>query len=143
MTDQLENQLLVEEYSGEGLKRVVESGSWFVGIKNYKPFNDVDNLSALERHFLTDEVFVLLEGRCILLIDQSPDQSGSDIISVPMEKDLVYCIKKGVWHNTIVSRDVKIILVENRDTSMENSAMYDLSPEQIQTLIQELKTKYF
>ncbi|TCL70884.1 hypothetical protein EDC14_100829 [Hydrogenispora ethanolica] len=141
--EKLENQLSIEEYSGEGLKRVVESGSWFVGIKNYKPFNDVDNLSALERHFLTDEVFVLLEGRCVLLIDRSPDQSGSDIVSVPMEKGLVYCIKKGVWHNTIVSRDVKIILVENRDTSMENSAMFDLSPEQIQSLTKELKAKYF
>jgi mannose-6-phosphate isomerase-like protein (cupin superfamily) len=144
----MDNQALsgiiaISDYDGEGLKRVVESGEWFVGIKNYKPFNDVNNLVALERHMLTDEVFTLLEGTCILLVDRSANQSGTEIVSVPMEKGKVYCINKGVWHNTIVSQDVKIILVENRNTSMENSEMYDLTPEQIATLTKDLKAKYF
>lgn len=141
--DALKGVIAVSEYNGEGLKRVVESGEWVVGIKNYKPFNDVNNLTVLERHLLTDEVFVLLEGVCVLLVDRSAGQTGTEIVCVPMEKGKVYCINKGIWHNTIVSQDVKMILVENRNTSMEKSELHDLTKEQIAALTKELKTRYF
>jgi ureidoglycolate hydrolase len=135
-------QISIEEFSGEGLKRVAEYEEWFVGVKNYKPFNDVDNLKSLERHLLTDEVFVLLDGKCILLVDSSSNQKGTDIECIPMEKGKVYCIHKGIWHNTITTKDAKLILVENRNTSGDNSEMFDLSNSQIKSLISDLKKKY-
>jgi hypothetical protein len=42
----------------------------------------------------------------------------------------VYCIPKGVWHNTITSRDAKLILMENRDTSMANSEIRTLNVDE-------------
>ena len=130
--------LSVKHFDGEGLQRVVESGDWFVGIKNWKPANDVAHFDMIERHMKTDEVFVLLEGGCTLLVDQSPHQDGGDIACIRMEKNKVYRIHPGVWHNTITTRDAKLILVENRNTSMENSEVRTLSEKEISALREKL-----
>lgn len=143
METRLSDRIAINSYDGEGVKRMIESGTWFVGIKNYKPANDVDGFSFLEKHLLTEEVFVLLQGRCVLLVDVSLDGSGSDLQCVPMEQGKVYCVHQGVWHNTIVSRDVKIILIENQNTATENSPVANLSDEQLNKTRYELKTNYF
>ena len=126
--------LKVERFDGEGLKRAVESGSWFVGIKNWKPANDAAQFDFMERHLETDEVFVLLDGACTLLIATAADGRCADIRCVSMEPHAVYCIPKGVWHNTVTSRDAKLILAENRNTSNENSEMHTLSAEDLAVL---------
>ncbi|HWR45907.1 hypothetical protein [Sporomusa sp.] len=138
MDKKLSEKLVVEAFEGEGLKRVVESGDWFVGIKNYKTANDAQLFTFMEKHFLTDEVFVLLSGGCVLLIDVSADDSCSDIRLCPMETGKVYCVTKGVWHNTIVTKDVKMILVENRNTSGDNSEMFNLPEDQLIALRKKL-----
>lgn len=127
--------LRVESFEGEGLKRVVEYGEWFVGIKNHKAANDPATFTFMEKHLLTDEVFILLSGTCVLLIQTKEGK----IELCNMEPHKVYCVPKGVWHNTIVSKDVKMALIENRNTSGENSEMFDLSAEQLSNLKKELK----
>ena len=128
----------VYEYDGEGTKPVIESGDWSVCIKNYKSGNDIELFDYVEKHNLTDEVFILLQGTCVLLVDKS-DGACTDFTYIPLEKGKVYSIKKGVWHNAVVSRDVKIILVENRGTSNENSEVITLPKEKIEQLRYELK----
>ena len=131
--------LKVESFEGEGLKRVVESGAWFVGIKNWKPANDAAEFDFMERHLETDEVFVLLSGECSLLIGCAENGTCADIRCVPMEPEKVYCIHKGIWHNTITSRDAKLILAENRNTSNENSEVYSLSAQELAEIRKALK----
>ncbi|MDF2888908.1 MAG: cupin, partial [Lacrimispora sp.] len=46
------------QYDGEALKRVYENSQWTVGIKNWKPSNDIEQIGNLERHNRTDELFV-------------------------------------------------------------------------------------
>lgn len=133
------DKLSIAGFDGEGLMRVVESGDWFVGIKNWKPANDAAHFDCMERHMQTDEVFVLLEGGCTLLVDQSADNGCSDIRCVRMEKNKVYCIHPAVWHNTITTREAKLILMENRNTSMANSEVRTLSPEEIAALQKQIR----
>ena len=132
------NKVSVADFEGEGLKRVVESGDWFVGIKNWKPVNDAAHFDNMERHLQTDEVFVLLEGGCTLLVDHSPENSCTDIRCIPMEKNKVYCIHPSVWHNTITTKDAKLILMENRNTCMDNSEVQTLSSQEIAALRKQL-----
>ena len=132
------NKVSVAGFEGEGLKRVVESSEWFVGIKNWKPANDAAQFDNMERHLQTDEVFVLLEGGCTLLVDHSTDNSCSDIQCIPMKKNTVYCIHPSVWHNTITTKDAKLILMENRNTSMDNSEVRTLSSGEITALRKQL-----
>jgi mannose-6-phosphate isomerase-like protein (cupin superfamily) len=121
------------EFKGEGMARVYENNKWTVGIKNYKPANDIANIDCIERHNETDELFVLLDGSCILVY--AYEKSGVLVFSaVKMEKNKVYSIPQSLWHNTITSQDTKMILIEDSSTGMVNSDVLNLSPEQIDAL---------
>ncbi|UKI14143.1 MAG: hypothetical protein L6V85_08545 [Clostridiales bacterium] len=39
---------------------------------------------------------------------------------VPMEYNKDYNVPKGVWHCVFMSKDAKILIIENDDTSVEN-----------------------
>lgn len=118
------------EYEGEGLTRVFENEKWMVGIKNWKPANDIANTNCLERHNKTDELFVLLAGSCVLLY--ANEVNGELVIeSVKMEPMKVYNIPATLWHNTVTQKDTKMILVEDSSTSMENSDILNLTEAQI------------
>lgn len=131
----------IEQYSydGEGLIRVFENEKWMVGIKNWKPANDVSNIDCVERHNQTDELFVLLAGRCTLIF--ANEENGTlNIEAVEMEPMKVYNIPATLWHNTVTQKDTKLILVEDSSTGMANSDILTLSPEQI-AKVKELSSK--
>ena len=65
-------EILKYAYEGEGLTRVFENEKWMVGIKNWKPANDIANLDNVERHNITDELFILLSALQIPLLRLSP-----------------------------------------------------------------------
>ncbi len=100
------------EYTGEGYNRTLSYGGWRVAFLNYAPH--FDNITYLERHLLTDEVFVLLAGEATLLIGERGE-------CVPLQPCRLYNVKAGTWHNIRVSRDARVLVVENSDTSRENS----------------------
>lgn len=118
------------EYEGEGLTRVFENEKWMVGIKNWKPANDIANTNCLERHNKTDELFVLLEGSCVLLY--ANEENGELVIdAVKMEPMKVYNIPATLWHNTVTQKDTKLILVEDSSTGSDNSDVLNLTDAQI------------
>ena len=109
--------LEIKDYTGEGYDRTHSFDTWRVAFLNYA--ERFDKVTYLERHLLTDEVFVLLEGSAELWI-------GKEMTVVPMEKNLIYNVGQGVWHAIRVSRDAKVLIVENSDTARENSEYFDL-----------------
>lgn len=122
--------ILNYEFNGEGMQRVFENEKWTVGIKNWKPANDVTGIDCLERHNKTDELFVLVEGSCTLVYTNETE-GGLEFGAVKMEKDKVYNIPATLWHNTITCKDTKMILIEDSNTSMENSDILNLTEAQI------------
>ena len=121
------------EMNGEGMQRVYENEKWTVGIKNWKPANDITGLACLERHNKTDELFVLLSGRCTLISAEETD-GELKMEALEMEPFKVYNIPQSLWHNTVTQKDTKMILIEDVSTGMENSDILDLTPVQIETL---------
>lgn len=118
------------EFNGEGMTRVFENEKWMVGIKNWKPANDITGLNCLERHNKTDELFILLAGKCVLLF--ANEVNGELVIEAEtMEPMKVYNIPATLWHNTVTTKETKLILVEDSSTSMENSNILDLNEAQI------------
>lgn len=123
--------ILEYAFTGEGMNRVYENENWMVGIKNWKPANDITGMDCLERHNKTDEFFVLVEGRCTLLF--ANEVNGTlEIEAKEMEKGKVYNIPATLWHNTVTQKDTKMVLIERPDTSMENSEILSLSEQQIE-----------
>lgn len=79
-----------------------------------------DNITYLENHLETDEVFVLLKGKATLLVGEKSHQ-------VEMENSVIYNIPKGVWHNIKVSKDALVFIAENSNTGKENTQYKELN----------------
>ncbi len=87
-------------------------------------------IDCLERHNETDELFILLSGGCTLLsAEEGP--GGLALKATRMEPMKVYNIPRGLWHNTVTTREVKLILVEDSSTGAANSEVLPLGPEQL------------
>ncbi len=104
--------LEIYEYDGVGYERTMNFESWRVAFLHHEERFDV--ITKLEKHQLTDEVFVLLKGTATLIL-------GEELIKQPMEQCKLYNVKKGVWHAIKVSKDAKVLIVENHNTSLENT----------------------
>lgn len=123
-------EILKYAFDGEGMQRVFENEKWTVGIKNWKPANDITGIDCLERHNQTDELFVLLAGSCTLIYANETDD-GLKLDAVKMEPGKVYNIPATLWHNTVTCKDTRMILIEDSNTSMENSDILSLNEKQI------------
>lgn len=58
---------------------------------------------------------MLLEGACTLCIYHG-DQSPGQIEPLVVEKQKLYNVKHGVWHNLTAVPDTILLIVENTDT---------------------------
>ncbi len=128
------------EFTGEGMRRMYENEKWTVGIKNWKPANDITGLDMLERHNKTDELFVLLSGSCTL-ISAEETENGWVFDKVDMQPARVYNIPRTLWHNTITQKDTKMILIEDSNTGESNSDFYRLTAEDLKVIRQLVQSK--
>ena len=118
------NGLDILEYSGDGYSRVVSGSKWTVASLNYAPRFDERNIVDLERHNVTDETFVLLSGSATLIV-------GEDAKRIQMEPLKIYNVRAGAWHNIFVSPDARVLVVENADTSKDNTEYLDLKTRKV------------
>ena len=105
------------DYEGAGYNATMSFESWRVAIANFGEHFDREKYNYLERHMLTDEVFVLLSGRATLV-------TGREFTETPMQMNKIYNIKKEAWHALLMEKDAKVLIVENHNTSRENSEYY-------------------
>jgi ureidoglycolate hydrolase len=88
-----------------------------------------EQLEVVERHTESDEVFVLLEGKVVLVIVGHGPKPGS-IQPLVMKPGKVYNVRRDTWHTALLSRDSLVLVVENRDTGAANTQRARLSPSQ-------------
>ncbi len=103
------------EFRGQDFKAVLDFEGWRIGLLRCS-----DRFSALkcfERHRLTDEAFVLLEGSAVIYLRND----NGTIEEYPMMKTKVYNIHKNVWHHITVSENATVLVVENSNTSKDNT----------------------
>ena len=124
----------IKEYSGEGYQPVIDFEAWRVAILNYIDELERPNITNMQKHLESDEVFVLLKGECTLFIGGSGDEVG-DITPLPMKPFKLYNVKKGTWHTHTLMKDTMVLIVENRDTCDANSPTQYLTPAQKQKLL--------
>ncbi|MBT3190804.1 MAG: hypothetical protein HN736_15015 [Anaerolineae bacterium] len=124
----------ISEFTGEGYRPLVDYGEWRVAILRYIDELAPENISFMERHNETDEVFVLLEGRCVLLIGEGED-GIEKIHGVTMLPHKLYNIKQGIYHSHALSHDAIVLVVENRDTGVINSKSVFLTDQQREEIL--------
>lgn len=119
---------------------LIDYGAWRVALMNYTSDLTPDKIDRLQKHTATDEVFVLLAGRCILFLGEG-NETVTAIHAVDLEPHKLYNVKRGVWHSHTFSEQAKVLIVENRDTTEDNSPFLDLTGAQrrrVQQLTGEL-----
>lgn len=94
----------VYAYEGEAFARMFTGDGWQVAFLTYGP--QFVRPTYIERHLATDEMFVLLQGEATLFV-------GEEMKQVRMESGKLYDIRRGTWHQIQVSRDAKVLVVEN------------------------------
>jgi hypothetical protein len=133
-----EKLLEVREYKKEGYSPVVDYGAWRVAILNYNDQLLPENLKAMQRHNETDEVFILLRGSCILFIGDG-DQKVTAIFAENMQPFKLYNVKKSTWHTHTLTMDAMVLIVENRDTTFDNSPFCPLGDRQRQMIVNQTR----
>ena len=121
------------QYTGEGIRDGYRNDKWVVCIKNWKPNNDIDGLEHLEIHHTTDEQFILLSGKCILITAEPRDGKFETELTL-LEVGTLYTVPKECWFFTIVQRDTRMMYVQDSSCSTENSEYCRLSMEEIASI---------
>ena len=103
------------DFDGNDFKCVFKTDGWKIGLLRFS--DRFSKLSMFERHLNTPEIFVLLCGSAVL----HERKSDGSVISTEMEFGKLYEIEAGNWHHITVSRDATVLVVENSDTSGENT----------------------
>lgn len=117
--------VIIESHEGEGFLPLVRFGGWRVAMLNHQPSQVRGQVPFLERHHETDEIFVLLGGPATLLLAGFSDVPAP-IDELPMEQGKVYNVPRDLWHAIITEQESKLLIVENEDTSEDNSSYFDL-----------------
>lgn len=113
MKDELAG-LKIVNYDNKGYFAPYSFGNWKIAFLNYADKFSRSEMSYLERHKETDEVFVLLAGAATLLL-------GENMTEVELQEKKAYVVERDVWHNILLTEDAKILIVENADTGRHNS----------------------
>ncbi len=103
------------EYTEPWFQPVFFSDTWQIALLNHAPQQELEQLTKLDIHLKTDEVFILHKGRVALItaeIDEKPYIYHIEI----MEEGKVYNIPKNVWHNIAMRPDSSVYIAENKNT---------------------------
>lgn len=111
----------VYDFDGQGYRKLFHHHNWRVSILNYIDELELDQIKYVESHQFTDEAFVLLEGSCMMFFAESKEQKILSFSAVNLEKHKVYCIHSGIFHTHTLSKDAKLLIIEEEGTCDSNS----------------------
>lgn len=100
----------INRFDGTDFQVMTQFEGWKIGLLRYS--RRFSERCQMERHLKTDEVFVLLDGSATLYVEDE---------TIPMDKCTVYNVKTGAWHHIVVSEDATVLVVENSNTSRDNT----------------------
>ena len=119
----------ITDYTGAGYQPLIAYGAWRVAILRYIDELLPENIGKMQRHNATDEIFVLLQGRCILFIGAGADRV-EEIQAEDMQPLKLYNMKRGTWHTHTLDQAATVLIIENDDTGLINSPEIELTTEQ-------------
>jgi ureidoglycolate hydrolase len=131
---------LIEEYphEGEGYVPCLIREHWQAALLNCAPEQRPERIDKIEKHVQTDEVFVLLQGRAVLIAADTADDTVRFTVK-RLEEGIIYNIPKTVWHNIAMDRDARIFICENAGTHLHDCTYRPLTAGQRDELYMLLK----
>jgi len=132
-----ETNKLIEKYkeTAEGYHPFIIRDGWQVAQLNYDDNQLVENISKLDVHHKTDEVFVSLKGKAVLITAAIIKNEPAFEIEL-MKPGITYNIPQGVWHNIAMRKGSEVLIVEKSDTHLGDFEFYDLSAHNQKEMVQ-------
>ena len=112
---------------------VLSIDGWRIAMLRHSKATDCNYFHQVERHNLTNEIFILTTGKADLIVAENGEIPGQLYI-FPMKLNVAYNILPSVWHHAILSEDAHIIIFEKSDTSRENSNYFEFDEKTIGTI---------
>ncbi len=134
----MKNEVEIIGFPKEDYQPLKDYEAWRVAVLKACENTKLEKINWMQKHLETDEVFVLLDGRCRLIL-AGAGESPQNMNAIEMEPHKLYNIKKGVWHNHILDEHGEVLIVENQNTCDENSPTYYLNEAEITTLRQRIQ----
>ena len=118
------------DFTGGGYKPVQITDKWQIAYLNSSPELVLDSIRKFDIHHNTDEAFVLLTGRAVLMAaDINGDQLKVELVE--MDQGVNYNIPKNVWHNIALLENTRVLIIENENTHLGDYEFFHLSEVQI------------
>lgn len=123
----------IVDFPREGYQPLVTYDHWRVAVLKYCEDLKIEKIKTMQEHLYTDESFCLVSGRMIIFLAGRGELPGK-VEAVELEPHKVYNIRKGTWHNHIMSPDGEALIIENSETydGDGNSPIHPLTEAQIQ-----------
>ena len=126
-------------YDDKGYNPYLIQDNWQVAQLNYVEKHGLDDMDSIEVHKETDEVFILLKGRAVLIAVNVEKDKSLFYEAVNMQQGVSYNIPKGVWHNIAMDKDTQIIIVEKSNTHINDCTLWYLTDSERKKLYQSVK----
>ena len=118
------------DIQGQGFQPLKDHGSWRIAQLSFDPrVNALDSLASLGRHFETEEAFILLQGEAVMVTAGTQDRPGS-YEAIKFVGGRIYVVRQRQWHTAVLKPGTQLLIVENRDTGVDNSENHSLSAEE-------------
>lgn len=123
-------EIEVIDFPKEDYMPLKDYQSWRVAVLKYCENTELSKINWMQKHMETDEVFVLLGGSCTLILAGSGSKPH-DFNAIEMKPHRLYNIRKGNWHNHVLNQTGEVLIVENQNTTDDNSPVYDMTETDI------------
>jgi len=120
----------IYEHKGEGYAPFLIRDGWQVAQLNHTDAQDLNGIRKMDMHLLTDEAFVLLRGRAILIGATIAADGRPEFDCVRMQPGLTYNIPVHTWHNIALEKSASVIIIERDGTHLGDFVFRELTMDQ-------------
>lgn len=124
----------IYDYAGPGYKPLLLQPTWQVALLNWDEKYVRANMKEFEQHNFTAEVFVLLKGRSVLFVEPE----GERLLACDCQPGVIYNVPAGVWHTLLADREATFLIVEERDTHLNDTHVRPITSAELQEIDAQL-----
>ncbi len=119
-----------------GYNRIINYDAWTVANLSSCPDTCIERIDSFQKHFETDEVFILQKGNATLIILESDEFNIDKLKFIRLEPNKLYNVKKNTYHQHVLDENSNLLIVENSNTSDDlNSKRIYLTDKQKEEFI--------
>ena len=120
--------VITKRTSMEGFEPIFHTPNFKCAFITLSPQYAFGKVKEMKRHNDSDEVFVLLSGKAVLL---TREENSTEYTKTVLEYQTAYNVQQGTWHYLAVSEDALVFVAESGTMKREYTESINLELEDI------------